>query len=703
MNTESFVLTSSMLLLTPCMVSAAAPVPPSAHKQPQLLEKHNISRTDDYYWLRNRGSKEVLDYLKAENSYSRKILSASSRTARKLFEEIKGRMQKDISGVPFKYGEYFYNTAYKKDKEYPVYRRHKNGGGKLETLLDVNEIAAGKKFCHVPFPEIRPDHKMIAYAVDTGGRRFYDIYFKDLETGKILNESIKNTTGNMVWAQDSRTLLYVVQDPETLRSNRVMAHVVGSAVEDKEIYYEPDETFEVSVAPSDTDRYVFIVSGASLTTEYRLLDAKNPLGEMKVFQPRKTGLEYDVFDGGDRFFVLNNDKAKNFRLSECPTDNTGMENWKDYIPPSEDTMLESADVYEKYLTVTERKDAQSRMRIYNRETGKDFYLEFNDPAYIVETGDNYEYSTDFLRIEYESMTTPATVYDVNMDTGELIMRKQQQVLGNFSPENYISERLWVPARDGVKIPVTIVYKKGLELYSGKNPLFQYAYGSYGYSSDPYFSSSRLSLLDRGFIYAIAHIRGGSEMGRQWYDDGKLLKKKNTFNDFIDVTKWFIENEYTSPEHIYAEGGSAGGLLMGVIVNEEPELYKGIIADVPFVDVVTTMLDEKLPLTTAEYDEWGNPNEKEYFEYMLSYSPYDNVKAQAYPNMYITTGLNDSQVQYWEPAKWTAKLRAMKTDSNIIVFETEMSSGHGGRSGRFDSLKQLASQFAFILRLEGIKE
>ena len=481
-----------------------------------------------------------------------------------------------------------------------------------------------------------------------------------------------------------------------------MAHTIGEA-EDKEIYYEPDETFDVSVSISDSRQFIFLRSGASITTEYRLADSKNPFGKLKVFQPRVKGLEYDVLDGGDRFFVLNNSKAVNFRISECPLNATGIRNWKDYIPHRKDTLIEAADVYEKYLVTEERKDAQSRIHIFNRKTRKSFFVDFPDKAYVAGIGDNYEYNAIYIRLDYESMTTPATVYDINMETGESILQKQQIVLGGFKPENYVSERLWIPARDGVKIPVTIAYKKGIDLKSGKNPLYQYSYGSYGYSSDPDFSSTRLTLLNRGFIYAIAHIRGGSEMGRKWYDDGKMLKKKNTFNDFIDVTKWFIDNKYTSPEHVYAEGGSAGGLLMGVVANEAPQLYKGIIAEVPFVDVVTTMLDDKIPLTTAEYDEWGNPNEKKYFDYMLSYSPYDNVKAQNYPNMYITTGLNDSQVQYWEPAKWTAKLRAMKTDKNIIVFETEMSSGHGGKSGRFSSLEQLASQFAFVLNLENIKE
>lgn len=699
MNADSILFASSLFFLCPSII-AAAPVPPSAPKHPKTLVEHGITRTDDYYWMRNRESDEVMSYLKAENAYAKKALKIYAPLSKKIFKEIKGRMKKDISSAPFKYGEYYYFAAYEKGREYPVFKRYKDGGGKLETLLDVNDIAKGKKFCHVPFPEIRPDHKMIAFAVDSGGRRFYDIYFKDLSNGEILKEKISNSTGDMAWALDNKTLVYVKQNPDTLRWERAIAHVLGNE-QDKELYFEPDETFDISVSRSDSGKYIFIRSGSTLTTEYRLIESKNPLGEIKIFQPRKTGLEYDVIDGGDRFFILHNKGAVNFKLSECSLKSTLLENWKDYIPADKDSLLENAEAFEDHIVLEEKKDAQSRIKIVNRKSKKSYYVDFPDKAYIAGIGDNYEYNTVFLRMEYESMTRPESIYDMNMDTKEIFLRKQQEVLGGFKPENYISERLWIPSRDGQKLPVTIVYKKGINLKSGKNPLYQYAYGSYGYSSEPYFSSSRLTLLDRGFIYAIAHVRGGSEMGRPWYDNGKLLKKKNTFNDFIDITKWFIDNGYTSAKHVYAEGGSAGGLLMGAIANEAPHLYNGIIADVPFVDVVTTMLDDKLPLTTAEYDEWGNPAQKKYFDYILSYSPYDNVKAQLYPNMYITTGLNDSQVQYWEPAKWTAKLRDMKTDKNIIIFETEMSSGHGGKSGRFDSLEQRASQFAFVLNLEGI--
>ena len=518
-NADSIsVLAGSLFLFCQCAAYAGTPVPPVAEKHPQLLENHGISRTDNYYWLRNRGEKDVMDYLKAENAYAKKALKPYSSLSKKLFKEIKGRMQKDISSVPAKYGEYYYYSSYEKGKEYPIFKRHKDGG-KEEILLDVNKLAKGKKYCHVPFPEIRPDHKMIAFAADYGGRRFYDIYFKNLETGEILKETIEKTAGDMVWAQDNKTLIYVRQNPETLRWERAFAHSMGEK-EDREIYYEPDETFDLSVSGSDADQFIFLRSGATMTTEYRVIDAKNPLGEMKIFQPRKTGLEYDVLDGGDRFYVLNNDKAKNFQLSECPLDATGIKNWKPVIKHEKNTLLESADVYEKYIITEERKDAQGLIRIISRETNKGFYLEFNDPAYIAGIGNNYEFKTDTLRIEYESMTTPATVYDVDMRTGEKTMRKQQKVIGDFKPENYISERLWVKARDGVKVPVSIVYKKGIDLKSGKNPLYQYSYGSYGYSSDPYFSSSRLTLLDRGFIYAIAHIRGGSE----WDGNGMKTAK-----------------------------------------------------------------------------------------------------------------------------------------------------------------------------------
>ena len=695
--------------LLPAVFMAANPFllagePPSARKEPHRLEKHGQVRMDDYYWLKERGKPEVTEYLRAENAYADAAMKHTEKLQQELFAEMKARIKQDDSTVPFKYGDYYYYKTYRSGAEYPVYARKRGSpGGEEEVILDVNELAKGKAFCQVRFPSIRPDHKMIAYAMDTGGRRFFDVYFKDLATGATLQEKIERTAGNMEWANDNRTLFYVKQDTETLRWERVFAHVLGGGP-DREVYFEPDETFEVSISKSLTDRYIFVRSEATLSTEYRLLDADAPASPPRVFQPREPRLEYDVEDGGDAFYVRNNGGgARNFRVSVCPATSTAVSSWRDLIPPREDTMIEYISVFRDWLVLKERKDALGRFRAVNRGTGAGRYLDFDEPAYMADLGDNFEYDTGTLRLTYESLTTPDSVYDADLNTGEKKLMKRQEVLGGFSADNYKAERLWVTARDGEKVPMDIVYRKGLDLKSGKNPVYIYSYGSYGYSTDPYFSTIRLSLLDRGFICAIPHIRGGSEMGRRWYEEGRQLKKKNTFYDFIDATKYLIDGGYTSPAHVYAQGGSAGGLLMGAVANMAPRLYRGIIADVPFVDVVTTMLDPDIPLTTGEYDEWGDPNVKEYYDYILSYSPYDNVSGQAYPNMMITTGLNDSQVQYWEPAKWAAKLRAMKTDHNLLLLKTDMDTGHGGKSGRFESMKLDALEYAFMLDLEGIKK
>jgi len=683
-------------------ISGAAE-PPRAEKVPYRLEKHGQVRVDDYYWLKNRKAPEVMAYLKAENAYAAAAMAHTEKLQQKLFEEMKGRIKQDDSTVPFKYGGYYYYKTYKTGGEYPIFARRKGApDGKEEILLDVNELAKGRAFCSVLFPSIRPDHKMMAYAMDTGGRRFYDIYFKNLETGETLKEKIEKTAGDMAWANDDRTLFYVKQDTETLRWERVFSHELGAA-RDREVFYEADETFEVGISKAITDKFIFINSASTLSTETRLIDADVPSSEPRVFQARRPRLEYGVEDGGDRFYVLSNDRARNFKVSVCPSSATALENWTDLVPHREDTLVEDIEVFEGWLVLKERANALGRFHVYPRGGGKDAYIDFDEPAYMTEPGENLEYRTDTLRVTYESLTTPDSVYDVDLRTGEKKLLKRQEVLGGFNPEDYKAERVWVTARDGEKVPMSIVYRKGLDLKSGKNPVYIYSYGSYGYSTDPYFSTVRLSLLDRGFICAIPHIRGGSEMGRRWYEDGRQLKKKNTFYDFIDATRYLIDNGYTSPAHVYAEGGSAGGLLMGAVANMAPELYRGIIAAVPFVDVVTTMLDPDIPLTTGEYDEWGDPNVKEYYDYILSYSPYDNVERKAYPNLLIETGLNDSQVQYWEPAKWAAKLRDLKTDRNLLLLKTDMDTGHGGKSGRFEALKLVALEQAFMLDLEGIKK
>ncbi len=682
--------------------TSGAAQPPAAKKIPYKLEKHGDTRVDDYYWLKDRKNPEVLAYLKAENDYADAALKHTAPLQEKLFTEMKGRVKQDDSSVPFKYGPYYYYKTYKAGNEYPVYARKAGSlDAKEEILLDVNELAKGKAFCQVKFPAIRPDHKMIAYAMDTGGRRFYDIYFKDLTTGKLYSEKIAATAGDMAWANDNRTLLYVKQNPVTLRWERVLSHELGR-INDSEVYFEPDEAFEAGLSRSNTGKYIFIRVGATLSTEYRLVDADAPAAPPALFQARQPRLEYDVADGGDKFYVLNNDNARNFKVSVCPSSSTSKAAWTELVAHREDTLVENMEVFKGWLVLKERTNALGRFHVFNRSAGGDTWLSFDEPAYMADFGDNFEYKTDTLRVTYESLTTPDSVYDADLKTGVKKLLKRQEVLGGFKPEGYQAERLWFAARDGEMVPVSIVYKKGINLESGKNPVYMYSYGSYGYSTDPYFSSIRLSLLDRGFIFAIPHVRGGSEMGRRWYENGKLLKKKNTFYDFIDAARYLVDRGYTSPGHIYAEGGSAGGLLMGAVANLAPEgLYNGIIADVPFVDVVTTMLDPDIPLTTGEYDEWGNPGIKEYYDYMLSYSPYDNVAAKAYPNLLITTGLNDSQVQYWEPAKWAAKLRALKTDKNLLVLKTDMDTGHGGKSGRFEAIKLAALEYAFVLGLEGV--
>jgi oligopeptidase B len=680
---------------------SAAAEPPVAKQVPYRMEKFGSVRTDDYYWLRDRNDPEVLAYLKEENDYAAAALKGIAPLQKKLFAEMKGRVKEDDSSAPFSYGGYYYYTMYRTGKEYPVYARKKGTlKAQEEILLDVNDLASAKPFCQVGFPAIRPDQKMMAYAVDTGGRGFYDIYFKDLVTGRLYSDKIKMTAGDMAWANDGRTLFYVRQDTETLRRDRVMSHELGR-LKDVQVYYEPDDTFDVQVSRSRTGKYVFIRSGSTLSTEYRLIDADRPSEAPVVFQPRLPKLEYDVADGGDRFYVLNNDNALNFKVSVCPSSSTARTSWSDLVPQRDDTLLENMDVFDGWLVLKERSGALGRLHVYPRDGAQDSYISFDEPAYTADAGDNYEYKTDTLRVTYESLTTPESVYDVDLKTGRRSLVKRREVLGGFKPENYEEARLWFEARDGEMVPVSLVYKKGINLASGVNPVYVTSYGAYGDSSDPYFSSSRLSLLDRGFIYAVPHILGGSEMGRRWYEDGRLLKKKNTFYDFIDATRYLVDRGYTSPGHIYAEGGSAGGLLMGAVANMAPELYKGIIAEVPFVDVVTTMLDPDIPLTTGEYNEWGDPNVKEYYDYMLSYSPYDNVAPKAYPSMFVIAALNDSRVQYWEPAKWVAKLRAMKTDKNLLILKTDMDTGHGGKSGRFEALELASLEYAFILHLEGI--
>ncbi|WP_316634093.1 S9 family peptidase [uncultured Flavobacterium sp.] len=678
---------------------------PKAKEIPKTLKKHKEARIDNYFWLNDRENPEVIDYLNQENVYYKSMTTHTKTLQENLYKEMKGRIKEDDSSVPYFYNGYFYITRFETGKDYPIFARKKGSlSAEEEILFNCNELAVGHAYFKLGGLSISPDNKFASFGVDIVGRRIYTIQFKNLETGEILSDKIENATGGSVWANDNKTVFYTKQDEVTLRADKIFRHKLNTdSATDVLVYNETDDTFNVSISKEKSRKYIVISSGSTLTTEYRILNSGNPDGEFEVFQPRVRGLEYSISHFEDSFYILTNkDKATNFKLMKTPENKTGKRNWVDLIPHREDVLLEDIEIFKNYLVVEERSNGLNHIRIMPWNGEADYYLPFGSETYNAFTTTNIDFDTDVLRYSYQSLATPSSIIDFNMTSKTKEILKEQQVLGGkFDKENYIEERVWATARDGVKVPISMIYKKGLEK-NGKNPLLLYAYGSYGITMDAYFSSTRLSLLDRGFVYAIAHIRGGEDLGRQWYEDGKLLKKKNTFTDFIDCSKFVINEKYTSSKHLYAEGGSAGGLLMGVIVNEAPELYNGVIAQVPFVDVITTMLDDSIPLTTGEYDEWGNPNNKKYYDYMLSYSPYDNVKAQNYPNMYVSTGLHDSQVQYWEPAKWVAKLRNVKTNDNLLFLDTNMDAGHGGASGRFEALKDLAKEFSFLLDLEKIK-
>jgi oligopeptidase B len=682
------------------MTKAQAPV---AKKNPKKLSVHDDVRIDDYYWLNDRENEEVVAHLEKENDYYNTLTDHTKDFQGALFEEMKSRIKEDDSSVPYKQNGYWYVTRYETGKEYPIYSRHKGTLDATEEIMfNGNEMAEGHEFFNLGGIAISPDNKLASFGVDTVSRRQYTIQIKNLETGEIYADKIENTTGGSVWANDNKTLFYSKKDPVTLRSDKIYRHKLGmSAKDDKMVFHEKDETFGTYVYKTKSKKYIVIGCYSTLTSEFQTLSADTPDGEFQVFSKRKRGLEYSITHYGDSFYVLTNkDAAKNFKLMKVEEGDTSADNWQEFIKHRENVLLEDIDIFKDYYVVSERENGLNKLKIARWDKKDSYYLPFNSETYTAYVGRNPEFDSDTLRYSYNSLTTPSSVIDFNMRTKEKEIKKEQEVLGGkFKKENYKSERIWTTARDGVKVPMSIVYHKDTKIDSN-TPILQYAYGSYGSTIDPYFSTVRLSLLDRGFVYVLTHIRGGQYLGRQWYEDGKLLNKKNTFTDFIDCSKYLIENNYTSADHLYAMGGSAGGLLMGAVINMAPELYRGVIAAVPFVDVVTTMLDDSIPLTTGEYDEWGNPNEKKYYDYMKSYSPYDNVTAQEYPNLLVTTGLHDSQVQYFEPAKWIAKLREVKTDENLLLLDINMDVGHGGASGRFESLKEVAKEYAFMLDLEG---
>ncbi len=701
-----------ILLVASC---GKTPQPPVAEKIPYVVESNGNERVDNYFWMRlsdeqknaetpDSQTVKVLAYLNAENDFAKAAMKHTVKFQQQLFEEIKGRIKEDDETVPYLDNGYFYHTKYFEGKEYPVLYRRKDGTETAEVMLDVNLLAEGHDYTGVGGASVSPDNNLLAYGVDHVSRRQYTILVKDLNTGVLLSDTIVNTSGQSVWTDDNETLFYVKKDPETLREAVVMKHKLGTpASEDQVVFDETDETFAVWLGKTKSKKYIMIMSSQTLTTEVRLIEAANPDGDVMIFAPRMVGHEYSLDHLNGIFYIRTNaNGAKNFKLMSCPEEKTGMAAWKEVIPHRDDVLFENFEIFDSYLVADERIKGLTNLRIINLGDGTEHFLDFGEETYTAGINVNPNGNTTLLRYSYSSLTTPNSTYDYDMAARTKTLLKQDSVLGGFDRNNYESKRLWATATDGTQVPVSLVYRKGFT-QDGTAPLLLYAYGSYGSSTDPYFRSSILSLLDRGFAYAIAHIRGGSEMGRQWYEDGKLLKKINTFTDFNDCARFLINEKYTSAEHLYAMGGSAGGLLMGAIVNMEPELYHGIIAAVPFVDVVSTMLDASIPLTTFEWDEWGDPRKQEYYDYMLSYSPYDQVKEQEYPNMLVTTGYWDSQVQYWEPAKWVAKLRDMKTDDNILIMDVNMTAGHGGASGRFERLKTVALEYAFILDLEGMKE
>lgn len=681
-------------------------VAPIAIKKPHPLIIHNRTRIDDYYWLKERENKEVIDYLTQENDYLTAVMNPVKDFQNSLFEEMKARIQEQDESVPYKDGNYFYYSKYVEGGEYPIYCRKKESlDGKEEILLNGNEMAKGHKYFNIGGFEVSDNEQILAFGTDTISRRNYILQFKNLKTGELLNDKIDLTEGgSYAWAADNKTIFYIIRDQQTLLGDKVFRHFLGTdSKTDVLVYQEKDNQFYMGLGRMKSKKYISIFSSQNgVSTEFQILDASKPMSNFKTVFPRQKGLEYYIEHYKNNFYIRTNyQNASNYQLMEVEEHLIeNINNWKTKIPHRKEVYLEGLEIFKNHLVIQERIEGLINLRIIDQITKKEHFLDFGEPTYDTYISTNPEFNTDILRFGYTSLTTPNSTFDYNMNSKVKILKKEQPVLGGFQKSNYTTERIYIDSRDGVKIPVSIVYHKNTKI-DGTAPLLQYAYGSYGASMDATFSSARLSLLDRGFVYALCHIRGGQEMGRQWYDDGKMFKKKNTFNDFEDCSKTLISNKYTSKNKLFAMGGSAGGLLMGAIINQAPELYKGIVAAVPFVDVVTTMLDETIPLTTGEFEEWGNPKNKDSYDYMLSYSPYDNVQAKKYPNILVTTGLHDSQVQYWEPAKWVAKIRDKKKDNAILLMHIDMSSGHGGASGRFSALKDTALIYTFLLDLAGI--
>ena len=684
-------------------MSQEKPSAPIAKKVIKELTIHGHTRIDNYYWLKDRENSDVISYLEEENNYLDAKMIHTKDFQESLFQEMKGRIKESDESLPYKKDGYFYYSRFEEGKEYAINCRKKDDlSNPEEIIIDQNIMADGHEYFSLGALSISNNNSLIAFATDTIGRRVYNIGFKDLSTGEVLKDVVENVTGNLSWANDNKTIFYARQDATTLRANQIYKHILGEdPSKDQLIFQEDDEVFSCYTWKTKSKKYIFIGSYASLSSEVRFLNANEPNGEFKILQAREKDHEYSVSHFGNKFFIKTNWEAKNFRLMEVDEASPEKSNWKELIPHRTDVLLEGIEIFKDYLVVDERKEGLTKLRIMPWED-KEYYMDFEEEVYTAYVSTNPDFDSEILRFGYTSLTTPNSTFDFNMRTKERELMKQQEVIGDFKPENYQAERAYATTSDGIKVPMSIVYHKGFKK-DGTAPCLIYGYGSYGNTIDPYFSSARLSLLDRGFVFVIAHIRGGQINGRDWYEDGKFFKKMNTFTDFLACSEFLINEKYSKPNGLYAMGGSAGGLLMGAVINMKPELYRGVVAAVPFVDVVTTMLDDSIPLTTGEYDEWGNPNNKDYYEYMLSYSPYDQVKNQMYPNLLVTTGLHDSQVQYWEPAKWVAKLREMKTDDNTLLLKTNMEAGHGGASGRFKRIHETALEYAFILDLEGIVE
>ena len=688
-------------------------IPPLASKKPYEMNEHGNTRIDNYYWMRltdeqksakkyDKQAQEVVNYIDSENSYTESSLSHTKIFQNNVFEEIIGRIEKDDESVPYLDNGYYYYSRFESGKEYAIHCRKKGSlNVQEEIILDENILAEGFDYFALGGRRVSPDNKWLANGVDTLSRRIYEIHFKNLETGEILETTIPNSSGSVAWANDNETVFYTSKNETTLLGEKIWRHKMGSDFSNDElIYFEEDETFYTGVYRSKSGKFIIIYHQSTLVSDYQILNADNPNGSFKNFTKRGTEHEYSIDHYKDKFYIITNWKAKNNRLMETTDRKTDMSNWKEVIPHRKDVHLLGMEIFKNHLVLNERKNGLRSLRVINQKSGRDEYLNFGEATYTASISVNEEFNTNILRYTYTSMITPRSTYDYNMDSGTFDLMKQHKVVGGYDQSLYHSERIYAIARDGNKVPISMVYRKDMKKNFPQN-LLLYAYGSYGSTRDPYFSSTRLSLLDRGFIYAIAHIRGGQIYGRQSYDDGKMLNKKNTFYDFIDAGKYLIEKKYTDSDHLFAEGGSAGGLLIGAVVNMEPGLWKGAIAAVPFVDVVTTMLDASIPLTSGEWDEWGDPREKEYYDYMLSYSPYDQIVDRNYPNLLVTSGFFDSQVQYWEPLKYVAKLRDNWQSNNKLYLHMNMDAGHGGKSGRFRRYREVALEYVFMFDLAGI--